>query len=404
MTNASTARISHFTRSQLVATFAAGCAALLITGVQPVALGALIDAGIVDLRGAGRLVSIEAFALAAGIVAATAMLPATALRKVGLWCSLGLCAVNLATAATDSYQIIAVLRTSAGLMGGALLWVVTSVIVRTPRPERLAGFFMAGYTTFQAMVVLLIAVLFVPMLGWKGCYVAIALAVGLSVLLSVKLPSALTPLPSASAKHQLKLSPAIILAGTVIFLQMIMAVTIWAFLEPIGRQTGVGVQDIQLIVSASLVVQVLGAASAGFLASRLHAAATLLVLSLIVLGIAAYILNIAQFSSSLFMPGAFLFSFVWMFILPFQTRLSLDIEPTGRFALTVPFLQLLAGAVAPITAGELAGDGMASDVAFLSVGSAGVAAVLLAIIIPTIVRGRRSSALGANGKTGPLGL
>lgn len=375
--DAAAGRVSQFSSGQLIATFAAGCAALLVTGVQPVAIGALIEAGIVDLRGAGRLVTIEAFALAIGIIAATSLLPSSALRKVAFWSSLGLFVANLASAATDHYHVIAAMRACAGLMGGALLWVVTSVMVRTPRPERLAGYFMAGYTICQALIVLAAALFFIPLMGWKGCYVAIALLVGVSVLLSFKLPKTLPTLPSASLGQGLKMSPAIIIGGAAIFLQMVMAVAIWAFIEPIGRQTGIEPQDIQLIVSASLVVQVFGAASAGFLAPRLPAAATLFVLSLIVLVIAIYILQITHFPANFFMPATFLFSFVWMFILPFQTKLSLDAEPSGRFALTVPFLQLMAGAVAPITAGELVADGTASNVASLSAVCAGVAALAL---------------------------
>lgn len=384
MTATPTDRITEFLPSQIWSTFALGCAALLVTGVQPVTLGALIEAGVVDLQSAGRLITIEAFALAAGMIIATALLPSTALRKIGLFCSIGLCVANLASAATDDFTVLAVSRALAGFMGGALLWVVTSVIVRTKRPERLAGYFMAGYTICQALVVLLIALFFIPWLGWKGCYLAIALMISFSILLSLLLPTKLRELPSASASHKLQLSPSIIFGGCVIFLQMVMAIAIWAFIEPIGRQTGLEPQTIQLIVSASLVVQVFGAAAAGFLAPRLPAATILLLLSIVVFGIAIYLLRIVQFPPNLFMPAAFVFSFAWMFILPFQTKLSLDVDPTGRFALTVPFLQLMAGAVAPITAGEVADGGVASDVAWLSAVCAAIGAIIL---VGMVVRG-----------------
>ncbi len=379
-------RIVEFLPSQIWATFALGCAALLVTGVQPVTLGSLIEAGVVDLQGAGWLVTIEAFALAAGIIAATAILPSTAFRKIGLFCSIGLCGANLASAATDSFVALAGFRALAGLMGGALLWVVTSIIVRTKRPERLAGYFMAGYTICQALVVLLIALYFIPWLGWKGCYLAIALVISFSILLSLLLPAKLQPLPRASSTLAIRLSPSVFFAGCVIFLQMVMAVAIWAFIEPIGRETGLEPQDVQLIVSASLVVQVIGAATAGFLAPRLSAATTLFALSMVVIGIAFYLLRIVQFPSGFFMPAAFIFSFAWMFILPFQTKLSLDVDPTGRFALTVPFLQLIAGAVAPITAGEVAAEGVASEVAWLSVVCGAIVAVML---VGMIVKGMR---------------
>ncbi|WP_229954236.1 MFS transporter [Parasphingorhabdus litoris] len=391
MTLSQDERVSRFSSSQVWATFALGCSALLITGVQPVALGALIEADIVDLRGAGQLATIEAFTLSVGVIVATIFLPPTALRKVGLLCSLGLCLTNFASAVIDSYALLAVSRALAGLAGGALLWVVTSVLVRTQRPERLAGYFMAGYTTCQALVVLSIALFFMPALGWRGCYIAIAMVISISALLSQLLPSSLKPLPSKDASHKLDLSPAVMITGAIIFIQMIMTVAIWAFIEPIGRIAGLEAQEVQLIISVSLVVQLAGAALAGFLAPRLPAAATLLLLTALILAVSVYLLMVSQFPTSFFMLAAFIFSFAWMFILPFQTKIALDVDPTGRVALIVPFLQLMAGAVAPITAGAVAGEGVASDVAWLSIICACLCGILLVWMVVDRLRSNKPS-------------
>jgi hypothetical protein len=58
----------------------------------------------------------------------------------------------------------------------------------------------------------------------------------------------------------------------------------------------------------------------------------------------------SQFASAplVFISFTIVFGALWLFLLPFQFRLALIIDPSGRLATVVPALQLLGSAFGPL--------------------------------------------------------
>ncbi|MEM7279464.1 MAG: MFS transporter [Pseudomonadota bacterium] len=373
-----TDRISYFSGGQILAVYALGSAALLVVGIQPVLFGTLLESGILDLPTLSCVATLETITSGCAIVVASALFPLTRVRAVGIIALLCFALANAISALALDLMALLTARIAAGFAAGVCIWLTTSMIVRTAKPERLYGYFVSVHTLAQGIAVAILALLIVPEFGWRGCFALVAVAGLFPLVCSRLIPAELSPLPRPS-EHDGKLTPAMAIAALVTLLQMIMTIAIWAFLEPMGRLTGIEPQTLQLIVSGLLFFQVLAAAFAGFVAPHLPTLGAQFITSGSIFILSFYLLTIAQWSSHWFAPTAILFSFCWIMILPLQTKLAIDVDPTGRLALSVPAIQIVGSAIAPIAAGFAAGTGPVSGVALVAIVCGGV--TLLALLV-----------------------
>jgi hypothetical protein len=272
-------------------------------------------------------------------------------------------------------------RIVAGLGEGALIWIAIGFIIRTDRPERWSGIYLAVQTLAQFALASAIGY---AAAGSVGGFTALG-AVTLAGLLALPwLPGAYSALTAHDdAGGAPPAAGLIALGGVVLYLAFIVAV--WVYVEPLGLERGVPVATIHLVAPLSLGMQVLGAGSAILLAGRLPARATVIAVGLVNLGLLA--IMGAPPSAAAFVIAIAAFGFFWLFVLPFQIPIVIAADPSRRAALLIGGAQLTGSSLGPLLAGILIDDRHVSHVLWFGAvcAIAGVTALVGAVAMRRMI-------------------
>ena len=365
-------------RMSTAAALGVGSVALLIPGLQPILLGELVARRSISLEGVGVVAMAEIIALGLGVVIGNALLPPGRLRPVTVTAAFLVAVLDLATMRLSGDTALAAARAFCGLGEGVLVWVATCVIVRSRAPDRLAGIFLVSQTLAQAAVAALLAWIVIPQAGWQGGFATLA---GLSLVLAFVapvLPSHLGSLVEHGAPR-LPLTAGTVLTCLVVVCQMGAIGSLWAYLDPLGRDAGFGGTSAQLLVSLVLLLQVIGGAVAAVVVRRSAAVPVLLVAALLQALIALAMHALAGPAVTRFALLCAAFGFIWLFVMPFHVRLALAADPAGRVAMLIPALQLLGVALGPLVAALFVAGDDAHPVPIVCSGFALAAAGLLVL-------------------------
>lgn len=318
----------------------AGC----ISGLQPLLLDLLRQAGKLEIAAMGLAATAEAAGMALAMTFAALCLPLERLRR---WSLLALAAMALANEGTmvSSGNAIIGLRFLNGAGAGLLLWVLIGMMSRAAVPARL----FAIYVTAQSIVGLgfsqAITGLVAPVFGHVGAY---GLLLGFNGMMLLAVPFMTDSFASTSggARGLPGLRPAIVLLSMTAFLAGIMA--LWVYLLPLLAEKGHAAGTAASAVSVGLAAQIAGGLLAAVLASRIDARVAWA--TGIVVGLAAILLMRTDGSAPAMFAGCALFGFVWIFVPPFHMPAVLRIDPTGRGAMLVGTAQLSGTVIGPLVA------------------------------------------------------
>lgn len=361
---------------QLAAALAIGTIAVLMVGVQPILLGALVEAGHVSLEGVGIVAMAEIIMLGLGVVLGDTLLPVARLRPVTILAALCAAALDLLTLQAVGDGGMAAVRAGAGLAEGVLIWGTTGVIVRTAQPARIGGVFFVLQTIAQSLLGLALANAIIPRWGWPGGFVALGLLVLLPCLLAFVQPARLSPL-APPAVSGFRWSARTLQPLAVVFLQLAALGAFWAYLEPLGQAVGLNAQAAQSLVAAVLVMQVIGGSVAALAVRRLPLVPALVFCSVALAAVTATIHQLPAGGVRTFSIACAVFGFVWLFMLPFHIGLAFRADPSGRLAGLVPAAQLLGSAFGPLTASFVVEGNNAGAVPLLSTAFAMAAGALV---------------------------
>lgn len=335
------------TRRQTIAALTLGSVALLILGLQPLLLGELVAHHLVSLAGVGLVAMGEIIALGLGVILGNSLLSPARLSGVTMAAGLLLALIDLLSLRLSGDTAFVIVRAVAGLVEGVLVWVTTSVIVRTQAPDRLVAIYLVTQTLAQATIAALLAAVVIPRLGWQGGFVVLAaLSAALAALAPALAPGLPRLLPEGSGLPPR--SAATVVTFLVILSQMATIGALWAYLDPLGRAAGLSATEVGALISAVLLLQVAGGSAAALVVRRLNARVVLISASLL-MGSLAWSLH-GPPSPTAFCVLSAAFGFVWMFLMPFQVRLAFEADAAGRVAVLVPALQLLGTALGPLCA------------------------------------------------------
>ena len=341
----STSVSMQFKSSETVAALAVGCVALLVLGLQPALLGALIEQRHISLQGVGLVAMGEIFALGIGTILAEKWLPLHRVRTVAVVASVLLIAIDLLTLTAHGDALCMAWRVAAGLVEACLFWIATMIIVRAPQPDRLAGVFLTAQTCVQAAAALVLAKVSIAWLGWGEPFVLLAALCLLPLLVAARLPARL-------GEHTEAIHPSVVswtgfFSLLVPFLHMSAIGALWAYLEPVVNAAGVGI-SIDVLASLVLLMQIVGGSVASVSVRRGKTSRALIVsaLAFVVVGIAMY--RQPGHGAWVFAVLCAVFGFLWLFQMPFHIRLAFDIDPRGRIAMLVPPAQLVGTGFGPL--------------------------------------------------------
>lgn len=350
-----------------------GAAALLVTGLQPILLGAMIAANFISLSDAGLVAMTEITFIGLGAGFSPVILPLKWARTALVGATVGLAIANALSSTAPDFSAILAYRSAAGLCSGVIIWVVTSTLVRMSLADRRAGVFLAICTFIQAVFAGILALIIVPQYGWQGCFLIMAICSVAPLFLTGLLAPTLKPLPERKEGTR-KVVPMYIFLCTLTLLHLSAIGSIWAFIEPLGVSAGISVRTIELTVAFALLAQVFGGFFGAWLSPKLPACKTLFIIAMMQLMIAIY-LGYAPVPNALrFLILTVVFGGLWLFLLPFQFRLSLTVDPSGRLTTIIPAFQFLGGAVGPLVVSLIIG----ANPAIAALAAAGF---LLAVLI-----------------------
>lgn len=368
--------VGNPSRSNVVAALWAGSVGLLVLGLQPILLGALLTGGRVNFDQVALAATVEILAIGIGSVLSAFLLGSGAVRLKAALCLVLTAVFNHATAATDGPTAVIVSRGLAGLAEGGLVAFAVELIARSRHPGRIGGYFVSLQTLAQAGIAVLLALWIVPRWGAAGGFELLALVSALSLSGVALLPTGYDPLPKSVEQRASGLwRIAAITALLAIFAFYMFLGSLWAFLEPLGGDAGIAAQVIGLMVSFSLVAQILGAAISTAVEARLPFRPVLIVAGLLALAIALAI--------ALRPPAVFFWvlamgiGFIWLFVVPFQIRLAVDADASRGAALVVPAAQLFGAALGPAGASAFVEAGSSAGVAYFGAASAAASVVFV---------------------------
>ncbi|AZF43366.1 Transmembrane protein [Pseudomonas sp. R1-43-08] len=338
----------------LSSALALGSIAVLMVGLQPLLLGELLAQNRLSLEGVGLVAMGEILSLGLGVVLGDLLRSVFSLRLVTVVAILAASSMDLVTANTTGDSALALTRALAGLAEGLLLWGTVNLIVQGPAPDRVAGVFMVVQTLGQALVAAVLAYWVLPIQSTSSYGFVFLGALTAASLLLVRWQ----PIRLASQQAQRTDESGfswglnhLLLLGLV-FMQLSAIGGLWAYLEPLSKYVGLDEQNSQLLISGTLFMQVVGGCLGIVLVRRVSDFSLLAVAALLLGGIALGMYFSVDMGVRLFLMLCGAFGLIWLMLTPFQVRIALQLDRSGRIAALVPGMQLLGCAFGPLMASQ----------------------------------------------------
>ncbi|MBN2977637.1 short-chain dehydrogenase [Pseudomonas fluorescens] len=345
---------SAVSRKHLSAALALGSIAVLMVGLQPLLLGELLEQNRLSLEGVGLVAMGEILSLGLGVVLGDLLRSVFSLRVITVVAILAASGMDLVTANTTGDGALALTRSLAGLAEGLLLWGTVNLIIQGPAPDRVAGVFMVVQTLGQALVAAVLAYWVLPLQRTSSFgFVFLGALTAASLVLVRWQPTRLASQQAqcnADAGFSWGLNHVLLLG--LAFMQLSAIGGLWAYLEPLSKYVGLDAQNAQLLVSGTLLMQVLGGCLGIVLVRRVSDFGLLAVAAVLLGGIALGMYLSADMGVRLFLALCGAFGLVWLMLTPFQVRIALQLDPSGRVAALVPGMQLLGCAFGPLMASQ----------------------------------------------------
>lgn len=335
------------TLGERLAVFWVGLVGVLFPGVGPLLLGGMEAAGRLTAAQIGQAGMAELVSMGVGAAVVGPLFGPRRLRLAAVTCGLLLAALDLLTT-RSSGDGLTLVRALAGLPAGAMIWLITGMIVRAPRPERWAGLYLTIQTLAQLGVVAGIGAFVVGPFGPDGGFGVLAVLALSAAACGLVVSRVYAPLVETADNPKGLPSPRgwIALAAVLCFQAFILAV--WIYAEPLSRQAGHPASVASAAFAVSLAAQVAGGAVATTLAGRLSWFWSLT--GAVTLAIGAMLVLASQPPAALFLAASALFGFVWLFASPFLTPLAIEADPSRRAALLGPGASLLGCGAGPLLA------------------------------------------------------
>jgi len=152
----------------------------------------------------------------------------------------------------------------------------------------------------------------------------------------------------------------------------------WAFVERIGDQGTLTKEYISSILSASILVSVIGSLAAAWMSDRYGRIGPIVIgLALTVGAVGLLLLEVSPLS---FMVSIFVFNLMYNFVIPFQSGWVANLDLDGRNTALLPAVQGAGLSLGPILVGYVVAGSSYTPVIFLSVGLL-LASIVLFILL-----------------------
>jgi DHA1 family inner membrane transport protein len=382
------------TRATVAAGLFLGTVAFMVTGIQPVLLGALAEEGRLSEATLGRLAWVEVLALAlASGVGPRLLRFGSARRTIAVAC-LSLALANAVVYASHDTRVLIVSRLIAGLMEGLLLATTNIAITRGMHPERLSALFLMVSAIPQVAASYLLPAMVMPRFGADSgfgllCVMAVA-GIGVAFLLGNEIQDA--PPRDLTAAHVW--TPAVVIGLLGVILQNAGNGAGWEYQARVGENLHFSGQVVGTAIAADLIFQIVGTFAVAWFAWRLPFRIVLLLSCLIQATILASMGRVH--TPYAYISVCALFGMMWLGANPFQVSLLVDLDRTRQAALLLASLQLVGFGTGPLICSFFVRPGNVEAAFWCAAGL--VTASLLLYVVAIALAGRLAA-----GKSGPAG-
>lgn len=347
-----TAPLSPVDGRTLATSILVGSCALLVLGVQPILLGALVQEGRIAESQVGNLVTIEMLAIVLGSLLGIGLLRKMGARTVTGLAGLVLMAVNLAMIGQSGMLALSAMRAMAGLVEGVLVATALVAISRVTRVERASAIFLAAQTLMQAAVAVALPLMAISNSRTDAALATLAAAGLIAAASIITLPGQLRPAEPDSERGALSPSSLTALLCAGLFLGAI--VSVWGYFGLWLTHYGYPPTFEGTAVALCLVSQVIGALAAARFGEQLPTTKTIAACA-VGGAILVSLFFLFRGSATAIIILSMLFGFVWLFTLPFFAGWLIEIDPARRAVLYLTAFQLGGAALLPSVAGVAVG-------------------------------------------------
>jgi predicted MFS family arabinose efflux permease len=381
------------TRATVVAGLFLGTVAFMVTGIQPVLLGALAEEGRLSEATLGRLAWVEVLALALASGVGPRLLRFGSARRTIAAACLSLALANAVVYASHGTRVLIVSRLIAGLMEGLLLATTNIAITRGMHPERLSALFLMVSAIPQVAASYLLPAMVMPRFGADSgfgllCVMALA-GIGVAFLLGNEIQD--TP-PREVTKRVW--TPAVLIGLLGVILQNAGNGAGWEYQARVGENLHFSGQVVGTAIAADLIFQIVGTFAVAWFAWRLPFRIVLLLSCLIQATILASMGRVH--TPYAYISVCALFGMMWLGANPFQVSLLVDLDRTRQAALLLASLQLVGFGTGPLICSFFVRPGNVEAAFWCAAGL--VMASLLLYIVAIVVADRLPAE-----KNGPAG-
>jgi MFS transporter, DHA1 family, inner membrane transport protein len=322
-----------------------GTVAYMILGIQPILLGALVEAGRLTNHALGKVATLETLALAIGAAVGPPFLRRGGIQAKIALAALALAALDVADYWAASPMPIYLLRTAAGAIEGLLLAGAILVVTYTRNPERMNGLFLAITTAPQIAATYLLSAVAIPRFGANAGFGLMAALSGLGAFSALALSDRTTSSAHALGAAKGVWTPWVLLMLVAILLQNAAIGAAWNYVEQIAHQWDISNQIVGLAVSGGLTFQLVGALGVAWIGWRfdhklmLAAGCAVQALDVIVLG--------SLHAPMVYLGASCVFGLLWLALLPFEMKLLIELDRTRQVAMILSPVSLIGLSIGP---------------------------------------------------------
>jgi len=363
----------------IVGTCAAQTAAMSLSILSPLILGAMIISFGVGEAEAGGLVTLELL-----VIGVTSMLLAPALTKLPLHSlaivgSIIMLIFNVLSAEKTGFSELYGLRVAAGIGGGMVVATVNAAIARSRAPVLLYGVSWAVVYLFTAAVAIAMSqneLTYPSAIRWCALVLAVVLPM-LWLLPRGKQERALTTLPAGTGVIGCGLLLGLALIGSSMM-------AYYAFVERLADAIGASASARGVIVAGVQIGGIIGGAIAAPVAARFGVVKALLV----AVTLHAAMIIIAVSAADVLEMGiaAFCEAVLFILMIPLMLALAGELDREGRWAAAAGGTLVLSTAIGPLLGGMLIETVGYGALAWIQIGAVVPALAMLAWVGRSIFR------------------
>jgi len=322
-----------------------GTVAFMVTGIQPVLLGALAEEGRLSEAMLGRVAWLEVLALALASAIGPKLLRFGSARRTIAAACLSLAACNAVVYFSHDTSLLIFSRLIAGLMEGLLLATTNIAITRGVHPERLSALFLMVSAIPQVAASYLLPATVMPRLGADSgfglLFVLAVLGIGVAFLLGKEIQDAPPHQPMAQVW-----TPRVLIGLLAVALQNAGNGAGWEYQALVGGNLHFSGHAVGTAIAADLVFQIIGTFAVAWIAWRLPFRAVLLASCVIQ---AVILIAISRVQTPFaYVSICAIFGMMWLGVNPFQVSLLVDLDKTRQAALLLASLQLVGFGTGPL--------------------------------------------------------